>query len=264
VKNSYTTEETGVMLYAMPNGSFDLCMAWIGNSFRVVVKNATSNEIIYLRTYHFQNAIQFKDAATELKSIVATDVLFADTYRTIKIGLAYRAELFPSTYYNKPATDFLSKKLNGNDITIAAPIAHSEMEFYAAFFPKASFEILAANWMELILPNAEIDTLFIHVSHHTLWIAHTAHHAKLNFFSTFEFKTAEDFAYYTNLVAVELGLDRTKIGVVLSGDLSADSALQKMAYTYFHQVRFMENSKNTFSRLFDAYPKHQNIDLFSL
>jgi hypothetical protein len=264
VKNAYNIEETGVMLYSMPQGSFDLYLAWIGNSFRVVVKNATSGEIIFLRVYNFQNAVTFKDAASDLKSIVATDVLFADTYHNIRIGLAGRAELMPSMYYSKPTNEFFAQKLTQGDITAFLLLNHEEMEFYSAFFPKATYTILSAAWLELLLPKAEAHKLFVHVSHHTLWVAYAENKEKINFFSTFEFKAAEDFAYYTNLVAVELKMDRTKTTIVLSGDLTKDSALQKMAYTYFQQVVFFEETKASFSRLFDNYPRHQNIDLFSL
>lgn len=252
------------MLYSMPNGSFDLSMAWVGNSFRVVVKNASSNEIIFLKVFHFQNANSFKDVVHDLKAIVATDLLFSDTYRKVTVGSLGRAELYPTVHYNKDSTAFFSQQLSGSEIMVAIPYPNHEMEFYTAFFPKAVFSLLPCNWIQLILPDANESKLFVHISNGLMQVAYARSLNAIRFFSTFEFKTAEDFAYYTNLVAVELGLDRNKTCLVMSGDVVKDSALFKMAYTYFQEVKFFEVEGNAFSRLFDAYPRHQNIDLFSL
>lgn len=261
---SYAIQEWGVMLNGMPAGSFDIHVAWIGNSFRAAVKTAENKELVFFRTYTFADNTQFEDVLQELKAIVSTDVLFANVYREVKVGLLERAQLYPFDFFEEDKHETISQRIANGTLIVAQPIQHKQLEFYNAFFPSATLHILSATWLDRILPRASSHKLFVQIDYHLMYVAYALDEKSPQFFNSFEFKTAEDFGYYINLVVQELKLDRSQLEVVFSGDLVRASKLYDMAYTYFQSVSFLAIDELPFSSLFKLYLRHQNIHLFTL
>lgn len=264
MKQSYTIDEIGILLEGMPKMSFDLCMTFVENSFRICVRGAESGEIIYFRQYHFLQITQFNDALHELKEIVATDTLFASVYKAIRIGYSGRAELTPIEFFKPIETGYLYESLNDLQIMISVPIDEAQSEFYSAFFPSAIPCILPLQWMKIVLPLAANTSMFVNFDGHLMSVLYALSSSQILFFNTFEFRTSEDFAYYINLVAQELQINREDCNLVLSGDIAFPSQLYSIAYTYFNKVSFLKNDSLPLTKLFATYPKHQNIHLFSL
>ena len=264
VKQTYTIDEIGILLSAMPEGSFDLCLAFIENSFRVCVRGADSGELIYYRQYSFLQITRFSDALHEMKEIVATDVLFANGYKHIKIGITGRAELTPLEFYKPQGPGYLSSTWDELQVVGSLPIDESLQEFYAAFFPTATYHVLPLQWMKLVAAQATPAKLFVHIDAHLLYVFYALSPSEIRFFNTFDFRSPEDFAYYTNLIAQELHINREATELVLSGDVAFPSQLYNISYTYFQKVSFLESPAVVLSKLFAQYPKHQNIHLFSL
>ncbi|MBL7800999.1 MAG: DUF3822 family protein [Chitinophagales bacterium] len=264
MKQTYTIDEIGILLSAMPEGSFDLCLAFIENSFRVCVRGADSGELIYYRQYSFLQITRFSDALHEMKEIVATEVLFANGYKHIKIGITGRAELTPLEFYKPQGPGYLSSTWDELQVVGSLPIDEALQEFYAAFFPTATYHVLPLQWMKLVAAQATPAKLFVHIDAHLLYVFYALSPSEIRFFNTFDFRSPEDFAYYTNLIAQELHINREATELVLSGDVAFPSQLYNISYTYFQKVSFLESPAVVLSKLFAQYPKHQNIHLFSL
>jgi hypothetical protein len=264
MSHSYAIQEWGLMLNGMPAGSFDLHIAWIGNSFRAAVKTAEQREWVFFRTYTFADNTRFEDVLQELKAIVSTDVLFANVYKKVKVGLLERAQLYPVDFFVEDKSETISEQLEDSSLIVAQPIQHKQLEFYNAFFPNASLCVLSASWLNSILQQSSDTKLFVQIDYHLMYVAYALDKNSPQFFNSFEFKTTEDFGYFINLVAKELSLDRSKIELVFSGDLVRASKLYDMAFTYFQSVSFLTIEELSFSSLFSQYPRHQNIHLFTL
>ncbi len=261
---SYAIQEWGVMLNGMPAGSFDLHLAWIGNSFRAAVKTAERRELVFFRTYTFADNTRFEDVLQEVKAIVSTDVLFANVYREVKVGLLERAQLYPLSFFVEDKSETISQPIADSALIVAQPIQHKQLEFYNAFFPTATLRVLSATWLDMVLPRASSQKLFVQIDFHLMYVAYALDEYSPQFFNSFEFKTVEDFAYYINLVVQELQLDRTELELVFSGDLVRTSKLYDMAFTYFQSVSFLTIEELPFSSLFNHFPRHQNLHLFTL
>lgn len=264
MSQSYAIQEWGMMLNGLPAGSFDLHLAWIGNSFRAAVKTAEGKEVVFFRTYTFADNTQFEDVLQELKAIVATDLLFANVYRAIKVGLLERAQLYPISFFEEDKNETISQPLANSALIVAQPIQHKQLEFYNAFFPTATLHVLSATWLDEVLPKASSHKLFVQIDYHLMYVAYALDENSPQFFNSFEFKTTEDFGYFINLVVKELKLDRTALELVFSGDLVRASKLYDMAFTYFQSVSFLAKADLPFSSLFNQFPRHQNIHLFTL
>ena len=264
VKQTYTIDEFGILLTAMPEGSFNLYLAFIDNTFRVCVRGADSGELIYFRQYSFLQITRFSDALHEMKEIVASDVLFANGYKHIKIGISGRAELTPQPFFKTLGPGYQSETWDALEVVASLPVDEALHEFYAAFFPSATYHILPLQWMRLVSEQADIQKLFVHIDAHLMYVFYGLSATAIRFFNTFEFHSPEDFAYYVNLIAQELQINREATTLILSGDVTSPSQLFNISYTYFQKVSFFTPELNIFSKLFTQYPKHQNIHLFSL
>lgn len=259
----YTINETGIMLHSLPVETLELRMAWVDNSFRVCVCGSETDEVIFFRHYSFLQTHSFSDALADLKAIVATDVLFSGKFRSVKIGVSGRMELTPQQYY-KVEENTVTGELQNGQIIGSLAFETTQQEFYNAFFSNIIIELLPLKWLDIVFPQGSAEKLFVQIDGNLLHIAYFRALDKLQFYNSFEFRTAEDFAYFTNLVTESLGLKRTETELVLSGDVAQPSKIYDMAFTYFQNVSFLHNTKLIYSALFSTYPKHQNIALFSM
>ncbi len=64
---------------------------------------------------------------------------------------------------------------------------------------------------------------------------------KLLFYNTFTYQTKEDFIYYVLFTAEQLNLNPEKMDMVFSGNISKESDIFKIAYTYIKNVSLLEN-----------------------
>ncbi|WP_081211542.1 DUF3822 family protein [Salegentibacter sediminis] len=72
---------------------------------------------------------------------------------------------------------------------------------------------------------------------------------KLVFCNSFQYETPEDFLYYLLFTAEQLNLDPEKFNLRLFGNISEESDLYQLAYTYIKNISFSEfNTKNTFRK----------------
>lgn len=264
MKHAYTIDETGIMLHSLPTEKLDLLLAWVDNSFRACICGTQSNEIIFFRHYTFHQTHRFEDALHELKAIVSSDVLFANVYRQVKIGISGRMELMPKKFHKTTEALHISSEIATAEIVGVIAIDYAVQEFYNAFFPNAQYELLPIKWLEYIFPIGDAKKIFVQIDGNLLHIAHFKAPDQLYFYNTFEFKTAEDFAYFINWVADNLQLKGEETELILSGDVAQPSKIYDMAFAYFQKISFLKNTTVEYSSLFTNYPKHQNLALFSL
>ena len=82
---------------------------------------------------------------------------------------------------------------------------------------------------------------YANVSKNTLDIV-VIENKKLMFYNGFEYHTKEDFIYYILFTFEQLKLDPAEIVLHLLGDITEDSELYKIAYTYIQTLEFTSTS----------------------
>ena len=74
--------------------------------------------------------------------------------------------------------------------------------------------------------------------------------------NSFSYQTKEDFIYYILFVAEQLQLNNEEFKLYFTGEITFESEIYKIVYTYIKNVFFLESSQAIFKEL-DA-EKHSN------
>jgi len=83
---------------------------------------------------------------------------------------------------------------------------------------------------------------------------------KLIFSNRFSYHTKQDFIYYLLFVAEQLKLDLETISVEFTGEITKESDIYKIAYTYIRNVSFINNKSSFFDNQKELQ-QHQNYIL---
>ena len=78
---------------------------------------------------------------------------------------------------------------------------------------------------------------------------------KLLLYNTFEYKTKEDFIYFLLFTVEQLKSDPETLQLYFSGQITEDSELYTIAYTYIRHIQFID-PKHTFKFAAQSKPNH--------
>lgn len=81
--------------------------------------------------------------------------------------------------------------------------------------------------------------------------------------NTYNYKTPEDFIYYTLFCMEQLKLDPETLPVMLSGDISERDETYKIAYTYIRNIEFIGSDLSKFNFINEDEP-HRHFTLKNL
>ena len=87
---------------------------------------------------------------------------------------------------------------------------------------------------------------------------------KLIFSNAFQYKAAEDIAYYILFVYEQMHLDPEEVELVVSGEIEKTAKEHSLLYNYIRHVKFASLPDGfKFSYKFDEVPKHKYFSLFT-
>ena len=148
-------------------------------------------------------------------------------------------------------TDFIAH----DEITIAravcvyipyANIINYFFDKYGEFEYKHSISVLLENLLKKEKINFPRVYLYNKPGNYDLVVIEEG---RLIFCNNFKYETPEDFLYYILFTAEQLNLDPEKFNLQMFGNISEDSALYQLAYTYIKNISLTKHStKNTFSK----------------
>ena len=116
---------------------------------------------------------------------------------------------------------------------------------YGEFEYKHSISVLLENLLKREKENSTRVYLYNKPGHYDLVVIEEA---KLIFCNSFQYETPEDFLYYLLFTAEQLNLDAEKFDLLIFGDISEESDLYQLAYTYIQNISlFKHSTKTTFS-----------------
>jgi len=190
---------------------------------------------------HYQNEIELQGSMDEVVLIFSNDLY----------------SLVPEAYFiEEEASNYLkfNTKILKTDVVAHDSIANNEMvnvyipysniinyffDKYGEFEYKHGISVLAEAVLEL--DSGEGITAYLNnfTDYFDLVVVKNK---KLLLCNTFSYDTKEDFIYYLLFTAEQLELDPSQFDLRLLGDISEESALYQIAYTYIKNIRFLNPS----------------------
>lgn len=109
---------------------------------------------------------------------------------------------------------------------------------YGEFEYKHSTSVLAQAFLN---GNSENDVVNVYLNNYTgYYDLVVIKNNRLLLSNSFSYQTKEDFIYYLLFSAEQLKLDPGELKLILLGDISEDSELYQIAYTYIKNIEFLE------------------------
>jgi hypothetical protein len=187
---------------------------------------------------HYQNEIELQGSMDEVVLIFSNDLY----------------SLVPEAYFiEEEASNYLkfNTKILKTDVVAHDSIANNEMvnvyipysniinyffDKYGEFEYKHGISVLAEAVLEL--DSGEGITAYLNnfTDYFDLVVVKNK---KLLLCNTFSYDTKEDFIYYLLFTAEQLELDPSQFDLRLLGDISEESALYQIAYTYIKNIHFL-------------------------
>lgn len=246
------------------------------DGFSFCVSDLFSKEISYFAEYTFDAIVNSLEELLEnIKTIFNEDPVLHNEYTEVfvihqnslntLIPIAYFDESSLSSYldYNIKTlqTDFITfdsiAEIDAKNVYIPyVNINNYLFQNFGEFEYKHHTTIL----IEKLIQKNKFDekVMFVNVFKNTFDIV-VLEHKKLILSNSFAYKTKEDFIYYLLFVAEQLQLNNEEFKLYFTGEITLESDLYKIAYTYIKNVYFLESSQAIFKEL-DA-KKHSNFIL---
>ncbi len=223
------------------------------------IQELDSKEVVYYRNHSFDKKVDAQGLTQELQALYSQNSRLKEDFK--KVEVVYVNALFtfvPKAVFQE---DFLSDYLKFNTKILATDyIAHDhldEQETVCVYVPYTncnnlffdhygSFEY--HHCMSLLVKNAlsgnakgDKPRLLINVLRSSFQII-VYKEKELLLANSFDFTTKEDFIYYILFTLEQLSLDPETTQVHLAGDITKESDLYKIAYTYIRNVSINEHT----------------------
>jgi hypothetical protein len=105
--------------------------------------------------------------------------------------------------------------------------------------------------------------LFVHIQENRFDIS-CFQNKKLQFFNSFEYKTAEDFIYFLLYVMEQLQIDRETCKLNLCGEIEENSSIYKLVFKYIRNIEMLSRPKSAkYSLILNEIPKSYHYSLFN-
>ncbi|PQJ74052.1 hypothetical protein BTO13_01640 [Polaribacter gangjinensis] len=246
------------------------------DGFSFCVSDLFSKEISYFADYTFDETVNSLENLLEnIKTIFNEDPILHNEFSEVFIIHQNSLNtLVPDDYFDENS---LSSYLEYNIKTLQTDFitfdSIAEIEAKNVYIPYVNINnYLFQNFGEfeykhhttillekLIQKNkSEEKVMFVNVFKNTFDIT-VLEHKKLILSNSFAYNTKEDFIYYILFVAEQLQLNNEEFKLYFTGEITIESDLYNIAFTYIKNVYFLESSQAIFKEL-DA-KKHSNFIL---
>lgn len=224
------------------------------DGFSFFVQNLDTLEVEHYEDHPFDKKIDQLGLNQKFEKLHNTNPLLKENYK--KIVVVYVNSLFtfvPKLIFNEDsltnylkyntkvlATDYIAYDILEEQKMICVYVPYTNcnnlfFDYYGSFEYHHSMSLLSKHTLSLDSKGDENPKLLINVHKSSLEII--AYHAKeLLLANSFNFITKEDFIYYLLFTMEQLALDPETTQVELVGNITKESPLFKMVYTYVREV----------------------------
>ena len=246
------------------------------DGFSFCVSDLFSKEISYFANYTFDETVNsLEDLLEKIKTIFNEDpILHYEFSEVFVIHQNSLNTLIPDAYFDE---DSLNSYLELNIKTLQTDLITfdtiAEIEAKNVYVPYVNINnYLFQNFgefeykhhttilLEKLIQKNEIEekVMFVNVFKNTFDIV-VLENKNLILSNSFSYQTKEDFIYYILFVAEQLQLNNEEFKLYFTGEITFESEIYKIVYTYIKNVFFLESSQPIFKEL-DA-EKHSNFIL---
>ena len=223
------------------------------------VQDLDTDEVVHYKNHLFTKKVDAMGLTEELEKFYASQTILKEAYK--KVEVVYVNALFTFVPLAVFKEDFLSDYLKFNTKILATDyIAHDILEeqemvcvyvpytncnnllfdYYGSFEYHHCMSILVKKSLSTISKDTA-DSVFVNVYHTSFQIV--VHKEKqLVLANSFDFTTKEDFIYYVLFTLEQLSLDPETVEVQLAGNITKESPLFQIAYTYIRNVSICNKS----------------------
>ena len=246
------------------------------DGFSFCTSNSASKEKLFFKKYTFNEPLNSpEELLDEIKGIFKSDVDLQLEYTAVEvIHQNNLCTLVPNEYFDEQSLQAYLKytvKTLKNDFITFDEIA--EIEAKNVYIPYVNINnYLFQNFGEfefqhhssvLIKKLLSINTyqekvIYVHVTNKTFDLVILAGN-KLLFSNSFSYISKEDFIYYILFTAEQNQLNPEVFTLYFLGDITPESNLYKITYTYIKNVLFLESNNAIYKRL--KLSNHSNFIL---
>ncbi len=191
--------------------------------------------------------------STTSKTTLVPSVLFSEEHK---------AKYLPFNHRKVDQLDILTDRIEQIDSFCIYGITKAEQDIISTFFPKSTISHFSTKYINHLLAenkNFKGQKILINVTYNHLYITVLENNFLL-FFNIFRYTNEHDCTYFILFTCEQLNLNLETVHLEFSGDVSKDSTLFDLVYTYVRKVDFRK-SYQSISPLIDGLENHQHFPL---
>lgn len=254
------------------------------DGFSFCILDTQKNKYIALKHFDFDKNVSDDEYDDEFKEILKTEELLNKTYKSVGvINNSIKSALVPAPLFDKNnlKTYFtFNHYLNGAEIidfnklknidafniftlpsSLAALLINKfpEIKFYHQSTP--FIENFLINYKNKVEQNKCVG-VNVHKEFFDILVISSEN---LILYNTFSFRNEDDFIYFIMYIYEQLKLNPELSEIILSGDITEDSAYYQTIKKFIKNVKFDKLSDNfTYSYIFNEIPSHFFVNLLNL
>ncbi|MBL4662974.1 MAG: DUF3822 family protein [Flavobacteriaceae bacterium] len=234
---------------------------------------SVDKNVLFFTEKKFDTTYTPEELLLELKSTIASNDALNEKFDTVSlIYTTLNYSLVPTSLFDEnKASEYLkfnTKILNNdfisydevdgqNSVTVYVPLININnfiFEQYGSFEYYHSSTLLVQSFLN-IEKHADDIKVYLHILREQVDCV-VISNGKLILCNSYTYKTPEDFIYYVLFCFEQLKLNPEKVSVILCGDISEESEIYSILYTYVLSVSFLTN---TFPRLSEEEPQQHYL-----
>lgn len=213
-----------------------------------------SGQVIYYENYPFKTKVDALGLTQEVSKLYESNTVLQQAYK--KIIVTYVNSLFtfvPKAVFNEDfladylkfntkilATDYIAFDILEKQDMVCVYVPYTNcnnlfFDYYGSFEYHHSMSLLVEHTLHRATKKEETPRLLVNVHQSSFEVVAFQNNAVL-LTNSFDFTTKEDFIYYLLFTIEQLALDPETLIVALVGEISKESALYDIAYTYIRNV----------------------------
>lgn len=246
------------------------------DGFSFCIKNHITKKDIYFCEYEFEASVNTpENLLLKIKEIFKKDTyLQKDFSKVTIIHQNNLSTLIPNAFFDEEKlsnyldfnikvlkTDFIAfdslEELEAKNVYVPyININNYLFQNFGEFEYQHHTTVLLEKYINQSVSKEKV--MYVNVCKSTIDII-VLEHKKILLSNSFSFTTQEDFLYYILFTAEQLDLDTKIFALYLTGEISLDMPIYKIAYKYIKNIYFLESNNFIFKDL--DIPKHSNYIL---
>ncbi len=268
IKNTFNS--VGRLDTAIPPASLVLSLSIAPDAIRYFIHSHSHQQVLFYGNYQLHHVEDDADLANRLQKIVENDEALQLAYYKVFVGLDSAYTLVPDelTFVdNNPHIIPMHQALPDAGLGLHFGISPYLQYKIRERFPAAQVVHQASAFLRFLpqLPAAIQGAVFVNIHGSYFDVIRFTPAGALQIMNRYDFKTQNDFVYFLMLCCSQLNIDRETNPLVLMGEVDMQSQIYEMCYKYFRYLSFVNPPEGLhFAKEFEAYPKHQHFNLYTL